>query len=391
MIVICEDCGNKYRIDPGKIKGDTAKFKCKTCSHIITVFKPKPKPPQPEPEPPPFIEPDDEVRQSETAEIETAPDRTNDAAGADRPRVTVPLKKGGIGLQTKMFVLFFFFPILLFAASSMLVMRQVNTLSTQMTEDGSRIITEMAEEKMADFARAVAMQCRLYLLMHPKLEKKNFRNDYSFKGLAVQKVGMTGYTAQYEVPGQDGIWRTWSHVNQKIVGIDMKKLEKPLGSNFAGFWRVYTGVRNGRESKGYYTWQDKDGSFKKKFMVCTPIEGTPYIIAATTYLDELTRKERLLSNRSWEMSDKMQNTIWVIWGVTLLLVAVVVLFYGRRLAGRIRSLTNIAERISIGELEADISTQAKDEIGELAESISRMQDSIRLSIERLRRRRSAGR
>ena len=47
----------------------------------------------------------------------------------------------------------------------------------------------------------------------------------------------------------------------------------------------------------------------------------------------------------------------------------------------------VADRISIGELEADIPRQSKDEIGELAEAISRMQDSIRLSIERLRRRR----
>ena len=123
-------------------------------------------------------------------------------------------------------------------------------------------------------------------------------------------------------------------------------------------------------------------------MVCTPIEGTPYIIAATTYLDEFTQKQSLLSNRSWEMSNRIQNTIWLIWGGTLFLVGTVVLFYGYRLSRRIKSLTDIAERISIGELEADIPTQSKDEIGELAESISRMQESIRLSIERLRRRRA---
>jgi HAMP domain-containing protein len=35
----------------------------------------------------------------------------------------------------------------------------------------------------------------------------------------------------------------------------------------------------------------------------------------------------------------------------------------------------------------EVKTTSKDEIGELAEAISRMQDSIRLSIERLRRRR----
>ena len=55
-----------------------------------------------------------------------------------------------------------------------------------------------------------------------------------FKTLAVQKVGQTGYTALYELPGSDGIWRTWAHVNDKIIGIDMSKLKKPLGRSFPG-------------------------------------------------------------------------------------------------------------------------------------------------------------
>jgi predicted Zn finger-like uncharacterized protein len=40
MITICEECGKKHRIDPEKIKGDSAKFKCRSCGHIIKVYKP---------------------------------------------------------------------------------------------------------------------------------------------------------------------------------------------------------------------------------------------------------------------------------------------------------------------------------------------------------------
>jgi HAMP domain-containing protein len=46
----------------------------------------------------------------------------------------------------------------------------------------------------------------------------------------------------------------------------------------------------------------------------------------------------------------------------------------------------VADRISVGELDAVIDINSKDEIGDLAEAITRMQDSVRLSIERLRRR-----
>jgi len=37
MIVFCEECGKKYRIDPAKIKGTAASFKCRSCSHRIVV------------------------------------------------------------------------------------------------------------------------------------------------------------------------------------------------------------------------------------------------------------------------------------------------------------------------------------------------------------------
>jgi HAMP domain-containing protein len=64
-----------------------------------------------------------------------------------------------------------------------------------------------------------------------------------------------------------------------------------------------------------------------------------------------------------------------------------VLIYGHRLIGKIRSLTEVADRISLGEFGMEIETHSKDEIGDLAEAIARMQDNIRLSIEHLRRRR----
>jgi methyl-accepting chemotaxis protein len=59
----------------------------------------------------------------------------------------------------------------------------------------------------------------------------------------------------------------------------------------------------------------------------------------------------------------------------------------RAIVTPIRKLTDAANRISVGELGVEIKTTSKDEIGDLADAITRMQDSIRLSIERLRRRR----
>lgn len=387
MIVICEECGKKYRIDPSKIKGTAARFKCRVCTHMITVSKPQTAP---------AASPQVDLSITETA-IESAdteapsarPEIKLDRTAAERIPVKPARKFGSMNLRTKMLLLFFFVPLLLMLGASFLYIWQFDKMSALLTNESTKIVNQMAEEKIADLSTAVAIQCRLYLLAHPELRKEDFMNDMGFKTLAVQKVGLTGYTALYEMPDPDNIWRTWAHVNPKIIAIDMSTLKKSLGRNFPGFWKIFSGVKGGKRSLGYYTWQDKDGKFREKFMVCTPVAGTPFVVAATTYLDEFTGPVKLMETRASLLTEKTRLITWAILGGTILLIGLIVLIYGHRLTGKIKSLTDIAERISIGDLGIEIETKSRDEIGELAEAISRMQDSIRLSIERLRRRRAS--
>ncbi|MBW2000099.1 MAG: HAMP domain-containing protein, partial [Deltaproteobacteria bacterium] len=278
-------------------------------------------------------------------------------------------------------------PIILMAGAGLFYMKQIYALSDFITNEGTRAVTQLAETVIAENARSVARQISLYLNSHRDLRKEDFNNSAEFKKIAVQKVGRTGYTALYELPGPDGTWRTWAHVNPKIIGIDMSKLAKPLGKAFPGFWRVYTGVRNGKESRGYYTWQDKDGRFRDKFMVCTPVEGTRFVIASTTYLDEFTMPMKILEQKAKDLTLRTRNINMQILAGTLVLIGLIVSIYGQRLISRIKHLTDVTERISVGELSAEINIKSGDELGMLAEAISRMQDSIRLSIERLRRKR----
>lgn len=387
MIIICEECGKKYRIDPTKIKGAAARFKCRVCTHMIMVSKPQAAPAV-------ASAVDLSVTETTTEPADTGappagPEIKLDGSAGERITVKPVRKSGRMNLRAKMLLLFFFVPLLLMIGASLLYLWQFDKMAVLLTEESTKIVNQMAEDKIADLSTAVAIQCRLYLLAHPELNKTDFMNDMGFKTLAVQKVGLTGYTALYEMPDPDSIWRTWAHVNPKIISIDMSTLKKPLGTNFPGFWKIYTGVKGGKRSQGYYTWQDKDGKFREKFMVCTPVAGTPFVVAATTYLDEFTGPVKLMETRANLLTEKTRLITWAILGGTIFLIGVIVSIYGHRLTGKIKSLTDVAERISIGDLGIEIETQSKDEIGELAEAISRMQDSIRLSIERLRRRRSS--
>ena len=381
MIVICEECGKKYQIDPSRIKAAGATAKCKACGSLMHISKPEAGPAAKRPPAKPAEPPPPPPR----AEAVSAP-----SSEKTRPKepVALPKKKKGMGLRPKIFLLFFFIPIALMIGAGFFYWWALEDLSSLITKKSTDVVEQLGQQIIAEKARSVAEQVRLYLLSHPGLRRQDFPADQEFQKIAVQKVGLTGYTALQSVPDENGIWRNWAHVNPKIMGIDMSTLKGPMGQKaFDSFWKVFSAGKDGKESRGYYTWQEKDGSFSQKYMVCAPVKGTPYYVAATTYLQEFTRPVKEVENRANEMTRETRNTVFVIVGATLLLVGVIVLLYGQRLTSRIKSLTNVAERISVGEMDAEIKVKSRDEIGDLAEAISRMQESIRLSIERLRRRR----
>ena len=379
MIVSCEDCGKQYRVHTEKIRADSAQFRCRACGHTIAVNKP--------------LVPADESTESSPSTLTLGkakpaepPEKQSEPATPDRKKAPA-MKLKGIGIRTKLMSFLLVPLILALIIGGYFSLKQMVELSDLITRKSSKIVTQMAEQQIADHARAVALQVSLYLSSHPGLKKEHFQQVVEFKEIAVQKVGSTGYTALHGVPDEKGIWRNWAHVNPKIVGIDMSTLRKPMGKAFHGFWRVFSAGKDNKESRGYYTWQDADGRFRDKFMVCVPVRGTSYYVASTTYLDEFTRPVDRLKAESETIAKRARNMNAGIMLGTIVIIGLIIFYYGRRVTGNIKHLSEIADRISVGELDVQIEVRSKDEVGELAEAIARMQDSLRLSIERLRRRR----
>lgn len=83
---------------------------------------------------------------------------------------------------------------------------------------------------------------------------------------------------------------------------------------------------------------------------------------------------------------KVQLTILIVTLVALILAIVGAVIGAQKLTRPIVELTEAANRISLGELDAPIAVQADDEIGTLAESLDRMRISLKQAIERLRKR-----
>ena len=73
--------------------------------------------------------------------------------------------------------------------------------------------------------------------------------------------------------------------------------------------------------------------------------------------------------------------------LTIVLVLFIAWFSARVVVTPIKKLTEIAERMSLGDLNMKINIPSKDEIGMLAQAVKRMQTSLRLAMERLRQKR----
>ncbi|MBW1847186.1 MAG: zinc-ribbon domain-containing protein [Deltaproteobacteria bacterium] len=362
MIVICEECGKKYRVDASKIKGETAKVKCRSCNHLITVSKPA------------------------TAETDKLPPIPPKPADSIRTAIRPSLPKiqlKNLGIREKMFIVFFLFPIILMAVTGWFSVNQLNEITGYVIDSSYQMAVTEAEKSFNEKAIQISKQVELYLLSHPELDRKDFNKDLDFKmivfqrGLAASSPGFVEFIMHPEKK-KEGKALNAERIAGKLNGFKYDKSGKiVLGGEKSKF----------RETSNYYLIKDKKKKLREKFMAIAPIAGTPYGISVEAYSDDILSQVSTIRERANKLKSNAVKLNVIFLVLVLFIVGAIVSLYGHRISKRLKDLTEVADRISVGELEAEIDTTVGDEIGELSEAISRMQDSIRLSIQRLRRRR----
>jgi predicted Zn finger-like uncharacterized protein len=374
MTITCEQCGRQFNIDPKQITGKQAMITCESCNTTIII------PNLPEKTP-----------QKGQKVANPAPQKSETWQPAPPPQ-----KKMGIGLRGKMFFLFFFVPICLIVAGGLLYLNYMKNLSGLITQESMQIVTTLAEQAIAEKGRSVAQEIERYMLTHPELKKnppfpkEDYQNYSEFSSIAIQKVGTTGYTCLVaKHTEREPLSKLWAHPIEKLIGVDIDAaMKKTLGDDFQRWYDITikafkSNGGKGQEAAGYYMWYDK----REKYMVMVPVEGTDFFIASTTYLDEFTLPMTELEQKAAAMTVHARRAVTIILVVTALFVAFFVAIYSFRLSGRLRSLADAADRISVGNLDVAIEAiKSKDELGHLTQALNRMQSSIRLAIQRLRER-----
>lgn len=120
-----------------------------------------------------------------------------------------------------------------------------------------------------------------------------------------------------------------------------------------------------------------DDSSVRHYAVLTTLRNKPWHYVLMTPLPTFTGA-----------ADSLAIQVFLLVVIVAAITCIVVIFIARSFTGPIVHLTQVADRISMGELDMQIGIDRKDEIGQLAEAIGRMQASLQATMERLRARRA---
>lgn len=257
-------------------------------------------------------------------------------------------------------------------------------LGAASVKESTASLNKLGEKVIQEKAEGVARQIEIYLESHPGMSGISLADDPRMQEIAVQRVGETGYTAVHDNRGIN-----YFHVNPKIVRTDLHKLADKLPD----FVKILdAGLR--RPASGYYDWKDVDGNVRAKYMFTTPVQGTNLVVAATTYIDEFSKPARTIIEKMNQMEDSYSVRynrrfllFLVIVLVELAILLVVIYIYSSSVVRPIRQLSEVADRISMGDLDATIDVKGKGEVASLAKSIERMRASVKTAIERLQKKR----
>lgn len=315
-------------------------------------------------------------------------------------RITTPVRQrmNKLGLQEKLMV-GIFVPILVafliiggmlfvsvgpFVSVRALGSNSLKELGSASVRESAASLNRLGEQIIQGKAESVAKQIEIYLESHPGLSGASLTNDPRLREIAVQRVGETGYTAVHNKKGVN-----YFHVNPQIVGTDLHGLAAKLPD----FVKVLDAGLH-RAAGGYYDWKDVDGKVRPKYMFSVPVEETNLVVAATTYIDEFGKPAGAILDKVGQMQDsysaRYRNRFLFFLAIVLVVLGAllgIIYAFSSSVVRPIRHLSEVADQISMGDLEAAVNVEGEGEIARLGQSVERMRISVKTAMERLENRR----
>ncbi len=291
-------------------------------------------------------------------------------------------RRKGISLLTKLTIGMLIPLVISFIVFGVMGYFSILQIKTIATKEGVRSLNDLGEKMIKQKALDVAKQIEIFIKSHPHFSKGELYNSPVLKAIAVQKVGVgkKGYTSVHDT---NAISRF--NKNPKVVGKNLLILAQKLPE----FRSILEASLKGR-ARGSYDWNDPDGVWRRKYMFCTPVEGTDLVVAAYTSIDEFSKPAKRIERQISGKAESVKMQFILVVGISVIMFILLTSLYSRTIIKPVIYLTDVADRISLGDLDTKIEIHSSDEVGMLAESFDRMQENLKAAIERLRRKGSSG-
>lgn len=300
-------------------------------------------------------------------------------------------------IRTKILLVFLglsIIPLLLFGYIAFRDIREVSnyvvqsstTVGNSAANDSAKALEALGAEILRQRAIDVALQCKIFIDAHPGLSTQDLQSSREFQRIAVQPVGETGYTIVYEK--WTGIMRF--HINPRLINFDMHNWREKLPD----FWALFERSLDGTPVGGYYDWQDTDRKIRKKFMYIAPVEGTRFMVSATTYIDEFSRPANLTKNQidestrtiNEQMNESIagiRNTFVAILLAMIFVVACISYSLSQMITDPIIALIRGVKALGRGDMEYQVAVKTGDELESLANSFNKMITDLKHHVEEL--------
>ncbi len=301
------------------------------------------------------------------------------------------------GLRSKILIAFLALSFTSLGILSLLSFRTIYEVSHLVQENSINMGQEVARQSIAaleDLGRRlvqrralnVASEIELFMRYHPGLSVSELVGDEELQEIAVQRVGLTGYTMVYDKEGT-----VYFHYDPRMIGVNLRRVGGEPVYYMSIVERSFLG-----EASGYYEWPDEKGKVRTKYMHSVPVEGEGLVVAASTYIDEYSAPAAELENEIAatvratskyidEQLRKAQLIFTIVFGGMIFVAAVVIFLLARAITRPILAVAKGAEVIAKGKLDYSIMAETGDEIQYLAERFNEMAKALKESYTDLER------
>ena len=321
MLVTCEDCTKKFNIDETRIHGKKAQFSCSSCGNVVIVTKPQ--------------------KEVSAPETETTPEKN---VTIKAPPATI--KGKGTPVRSYIFLAMFMSFLVIAAAFSYLYIKYIPGIIYDQVDLRTSAITE-------SFGGVVTkpLLLRNYLQVNKDAQRTSKLPGAAYAAV-INKKGIV----------VAGFFSDLTRFNREF---EMQVKEKGFPAPILSNNKLGTGNGHSRTSIGGQPIYDT--------VVAIPNSGGEVHVGIYLFeVDEAIRKD-MISPETLSVA-----------GATLLLGIIILVLLSRAITRPMQELTDVANRISLGDLDLTVSPSGPRETRELGAAFERMRFSIKTAVDRMK-------